>query len=209
MTKLRWFSSVSILCVLLAATGCRTCPPAPTTIKWPFRFQPHELTFTCADSYISTMVEQYSKERMIFSDDTNVVPDVAIASSMTIHKERHTSPMAWFNILTVPLGKFFFYFNVDAVSGADTVLTFSTGKKESFETIHEERYSHPGYLPEPKDGEDHKVLFYEDIKESEHVMLADKTARDIVVRSGVEFATRQPSTSLVTRVTAPKIEDLP
>jgi len=175
--------------------GCRTSHPGtpepPFVIDWPARFPVDQFTFTCNDSYVADMIEHYSMERMIASADTNTEADVAITCTIDFQTERKISSKAWFNILTLPVGMFFFYFNVDAESYCDTVLRFKKGEEESFKTSHKARYKHPGYLPESEEGIEKKVLFYSDIREDEHSILAEQTAIDIVVRSGKMFSRRE------------------
>ena len=188
-------------------TACKKIQPIKTKVPFP---KLQKLALTTSDVICTTLLFDPDP----FGDQVIKAIDKFFIDAAPIFEE--TFPDTW-NLSDISLQKpSVFFQDVHRLAiGKDLTkrgrITVSVGDKdnESVRMDYLDSTKYLSVLSEPKDGEDHKVLFYEDIKESEHVMLADKTARDIVVHSGVQFKTRQPSTSLVTRVTAPKIEDLP
>jgi hypothetical protein len=155
---------------------------------------PTPFYFETDDPGLALAFEQLPPSRVVFrrKDPTSGTTAQARISVETDYSvSRKANPRMYANVVTVCLGFFFFYYNVDVESNSTVRIWTSEGSEAQVLSVPcRSRYRHPGYIPKAEEERLHKVLFYQDVlelhKELTSQRVAEEVARWLTAPKGTE-----------------------
>lgn len=171
---------------LIGIVGCAT-PPVPKSKSAPVLAaetigQLPVLSYHCTDATLQAELARMLSQRWT-EVPTAEEADLLLRAGYSLDLERSRHGIMWANLLTVPIGYFFFYYTVYP-SGSLTCEVDDRRDATSWTTTVEAempQQRHPGYLPPPPTAEEaRRHLFYTPLQEKLRRLLAQEAVMHLV-----------------------------